>query len=179
MENTLNAPHDEENASDTEESHRLQYTKQYSRNFIMPIIYKMKRITAPNTSASGKYYALAQHTGTWRTREVARLIQANCSLKESDVLGVISELVCTMKLLLQDSQRVQLDGFGTFKISITNEPVSSPEDFDPKRNVRSLRIIFWPEYTLAADGSHETMLLDGAQLVRAPDNPAKGRRKGK
>ncbi|MBP7358970.1 MAG: hypothetical protein KA955_06505 [Prevotella sp.] len=34
------------------------------------------------------------------------------------MLGVISELVCTMKLLLQDSQRVQLDGFGTFKNSL-------------------------------------------------------------
>ncbi|HRN16029.1 MAG TPA: HU family DNA-binding protein [Xylanibacter oryzae] len=45
-------------------------------------------------------------------------IQANYSLKESDVLEVFSELVCTMKLLLQDSQRVQLDGFGTFKNSL-------------------------------------------------------------
>ncbi|WP_154655645.1 hypothetical protein [Xylanibacter oryzae] len=91
----------------------------------MPILYKMKCITAPHTSASGKYYALTQHTGTWRTREVARLIQANCSLKESDVLGVFSKLVCTMKLLLQDSQRVQLDGFGTFKNSLQQELHSS------------------------------------------------------
>ena len=95
----------------------------------MPILYKMKQITAPNTSATGKYYALTQYTGTWRTRDVAKLIQANCSLKESDVLAVISELVCTMKLLLQDSQRIQLDGFGTFKIAITNESVEHPEFF--------------------------------------------------
>ena len=143
----------------------------------MPILYKIKQITAPHTSACGKFYALAQHTETWRTRDVARIIQANCSLKESDVLAVISELVCTMKLLLQDSQRVQLDGFGTFKIAITNEPVGSPEDFDPQRNVRSLKIIFWPEYSICADGHRVKVLLDGAELVRAPDNPTKGRRK--
>src|SRR5574344_2172111 len=138
----------------------------------MPILYKMKRITAPHTSASGKYYALAQHTGTWRTRDVARIIQANCSLKESDVLAVVSELVCTMKLLLQNSQRVQLDGFGTFKIAITNEPVDSPNDFDPQRHVRSLKIIFWPEYTICADGRRIKALLDGAELVETPENPS-------
>jgi predicted histone-like DNA-binding protein len=131
----------------------------------MPILYKMKQITAPNTSATGKYYALTQYTGTWRTRDVAKLIQANCSLKESDVLAVISELVCTMKLLLQDSQRIQLDGFGTFKIAITNEPVEHPEDFDPKKNVRGLRILFWPEYTLSQNGHQVKEMLEGAELV--------------
>jgi hypothetical protein len=40
----------------------------------MPILYKMKQITAPNTSATGKYYALTQYTGTWRTRDVTKLI---------------------------------------------------------------------------------------------------------
>lgn len=134
----------------------------------MPVLYKMKRITAPNTSASGKFYALAQHTGTWRTRDVAKLIQANCSLKESDVLAVISELFYTMRYLLQDSQRVQLDGFGTFKIAITNAPVASPSDFEPQRNVRSLRIIFWPEYTVGTDGRRVTAMLDGAELAEVP-----------
>lgn len=133
----------------------------------MPILYKMKQITAPHTSASGKYYALAQHTGTWKTRDVARLIQNNCSLKESDVLGVISELVYTMKNLLQDSQRVQLDGFGTFKISIVNNPVDKPEDFDPKRDVKGLKIIFWPEYSLDENGNKKTMMLEGAEVIGA------------
>jgi predicted histone-like DNA-binding protein len=149
-------------ALSTTPNHEAGTPKQITK---MPILYKMKRITAPNTSASGKYYALAQHTGTWHTRDVARLIQANCSLKESDVLAAISELVYTMKLLLQDSQRVQLDGFGTFKIAISNKPVDSPQDFDPKRNVRTLKIIFWPEYKLDNNGKHVTALLDGAEIV--------------
>lgn len=55
----------------------------------------------------------------------------NCSLKESNVLGMISKLVYTMKNLLLDSQRVQLDGFGTFKISITNNPVEKPKTSTP------------------------------------------------
>lgn len=131
----------------------------------MTVLYKMKRITAPHTSASGKYYALAQHTGTWRTRDIARLIQANCSLKESDVLAVISELVCSMKLLLQDSQRVQLDGLGMFKIAIANKPVDRPKDFRTSANVRALRIIFWPEYTIGKNGQRTTDLLEGTELA--------------
>jgi predicted histone-like DNA-binding protein len=146
----------------------------------MAILYKMNKINAPNTSASGKYFALAQQTGTWNTRDVARMIQANCSLKESDVLGVISELVDVMRRLLQDSQRVQLDGFGTFKITIACDPVERPEDFDPKKNVRKLRVIFWPDVTYRPDGTKETLLLDGAELALLPPNAAaKGRKRYK
>jgi len=151
----------------------------------MPILYKMKRITAPHTSASGKFYALAQHTGTWRTRDVARIIQANCSLKESDVLAVVSELVCTMKLLLQDSQRelvetmsaqlqnsmrVKLDGLGAFKIGLKTKGAATAAEFSAGKNVVGMRVNFQPEAKTDANGTRQQALLNGAKVQEAPKN---------
>lgn len=145
----------------------------------MPILYRMMQNHAPNNSATGKYFAQVQHTGVWHTREIAKLIQSNCSLKESDVLAVLCELQYTLKQLLHNSMRVHLDGIGIFKMTVRNNPVDKPEDFDPVRDVRALKINFQPEYFHGSDGSHVADLLDGATLVKAPENSSADGKKRK
>ena len=48
----------------------------------------------------GKWYARAVHEGTVTTDELADIMQNNCTVKRSDILAVISELVETMSTQL-------------------------------------------------------------------------------
>ena len=67
-------------------------------------------------NTKGKWYARVAHTSTIDTNGLAAIMQANCTVKRSDILAVISELVEVMTTELQNSKRVRIDGFGTFKL---------------------------------------------------------------
>ena len=75
-------------------------------------------MTSPKQKGYGKWYPRAVMTNTVDTDALATIMQRNCTVKKSDILAVISELIETMQDQLQDSKRVKLNGFGTFKIGM-------------------------------------------------------------
>ena len=86
------------------------------------------------------------------------------------MLGVISELVCTMKLLLQNSMRVKLDGLGSFKIGIRGIGSKTIDEYSMAKNVRDLHINFQPETKRDATGLRQRAMLGGAKVQEAPRN---------
>ena len=86
------------------------------------------------------------------------------------MLGVISELVCTMKLLLQNSMRVKLDGLGSFKIGIRGIGNNTIDEYSVSKNVRDLHINFQPETKRDATGLPQRAMLGGAKVQEAPRN---------
>jgi|SRR5574344_109223 predicted histone-like DNA-binding protein len=136
----------------------------------MPILYKLKE-SLLNNKTKGLFYARTVATSTIDTNKLASIMQANCTVKRSDILAVISELVETMKLQLQDSKRVQIDGLGAFKVSLRGTGVAKVDDYSVVKNVKGLRIIFQPEYSIdSSSKSRCKKLLEGAELVEAPTN---------
>ena len=83
----------------------------------MAVFYRLHQDQSTGTKRSGKWYARAVPTACIGTRQLAEIIQRNCTVKKSDVMAVLEELVEVMKDQMQDSKRVKLDGFGSFKIS--------------------------------------------------------------
>ena len=87
----------------------------------MSVFYRLHQDQSTGTKRSGKWYARAVPMAVVDTRKLAEIVQRNCTVKLSDVLAVIAELVETMRDQLQDSKRVKLDGFGSFKIGIESK----------------------------------------------------------
>ena len=94
-----------------------------------------------------KWYARPVYTGTIDLDAIAELIQRNSTAKKSDAKAVLTEMVEVISDALKSSQRVHIDGFGTFKIGISSRGADSPEDFTATENIRGCRVLFQPEIT--------------------------------
>ena len=111
----------------------------------MAVFYRLSQVTSPKQKGYGKWYPRAVMTNTVDTDALATIMQRNCTVKKSDILAVISELIETMQDQLQDSKRVKLNGFGTFKIGMSSTGADKASDFDARKNIKGLHVLFMPE----------------------------------
>ena len=107
--------------------------------------YILKKQTRSFLPSAGMYVARACHDNVIDTEQIAAKIQENCTLKRSDVLAVLSELEDVLCNYLKDGSIVRLNHLGRLKLEIEGKPVASPEDFDPKKHIRNVRVHFVPE----------------------------------
>ena len=117
-----------------------------------------------------KWYGRAVMTDTTDLNTLAERIQANCSMKKSDVQAVLTELVEVMRDELQSSHRVKLDGFGSFKIGLKSTGCDTSKDFSVTRNIKGLRVLFQPALKVSADGRRLRTFLDGCRVCELPRN---------
>lgn len=109
----------------------------------MALLYKLVRDNRKDSN--NLWYGKAVQINSIDMEGIAEIIQRNCTVKKSDVLAVLTELVETMTDQLQNSVTVKLDGFGTFKIGLKTVGAVKAEDFSVSRNVRGLRVNFLSE----------------------------------
>lgn len=126
-------------------------------------LYQSKR----NDAYKDMWYARACQDGTVTTNDLADIIQNNCSVKRSDVLAVISELVEVMSTQLQNSMRVKLDRFGIFKLGINTKPAASAKEFLAASNIKGVHVVFLPEVTVDAKGNRNKAFVTGAKVQEA------------
>ena len=101
---------------------------------------------------------------------LAAIKQRNCTLKKADIVAVISELIETMADQLQDSKRVKLNGFGSFKIGIRGEGADSAADFSTSKNIKGLHVLFQPEVKTDGSGLRQKTFITGCSVQEAPKN---------
>jgi len=133
----------------------------------MAVRYKIYQNTRKNSSTEGKWYARAVAQGVVGTSELAAVMQENCTVKESDIKAVLTELVSVMKTNLQNGMRVKLDGFGSFKIGMSTIPAETAKDFSASKNVKSLHVIFQPEVHIDAAHNRTRTFLSGCSVKEA------------
>ena len=63
----------------------------------MAVFYKLYQDNRKNSKQKGSWYGRAKHVDTVTTEQLAEEMQENCTVKRSDILAVISELVTTMR----------------------------------------------------------------------------------
>ncbi len=132
----------------------------------MAVSYKVYKSNRKGTGA-GMYYARAAHRDTVTVKELAQTMEANSTVKRSDILAVLAELSETMKAELQRSNRVRIDGLGTFKIGISTKPAKTAKDFTANKNVSGVHIVFLPEITSDSAGKRVKTLLAGVRVQEA------------
>ena len=92
----------------------------------------------------GKWYGRTHMLGTVGINELAQQIQNRCTVRESDILAVLSELSDAIAGFLATGYQVRIPGLGIFHITITTKPAESKEKFTDD-NIEKLNIKFRPE----------------------------------
>ena len=85
---------------------------------------------------TGLYYGRAIHPSTIDLPVIAERIQRNSSMTKGDVLAVLTEMVSVMKDELQNSNKVKLNGLGTFYVSLRTKGVSEEEKFNARQKAK-------------------------------------------
>lgn len=129
----------------------------------MALNYKIYQSNA-NNSTKGKCYARASHKETVGIKELAAVMQDNCTVKHSDIVAVLSELSEVMKQELQRGNRVRIDGLGIFKVNIRSKGAKTAQEFSAAENILGTRINFRPESFVNTNGSHITNMLSGLKV---------------
>ncbi len=137
----------------------------------MSVFYKLIQDNRKNSATKGYWYARAAHPNKVTTKQLADIMQSNCTVKHSDILAVLRELGDTIRLQLQDSKSVKIDNLGTFKVGLRSVSSATVKDFNVKKNIKSLHINFLPETEMDADsGRHIKVLLRGVSVRELPKN---------
>jgi predicted histone-like DNA-binding protein len=136
----------------------------------MPVLYKLSQDKRETSKTKGQWFARAVVTNVIDTNGLADIMQRNCTVKKSDIMAVLTELVETMTDQLQNSVRVKLDGFGSFKLGIKGKGCATVKDYSVGKNVKGLRVNFLPESSKDATGSRSKKFLGGATVTEAPKN---------
>ncbi len=136
----------------------------------MAVFYRLSQVTSPKQKGYGKWYPRAVMTNTVDTDALATIMQRNCTVKKSDILAVISELIETMQDQLQDSKRVKLNGFGSFKIGMSSSGADKASDFDARKNIKGLHVLFMPEVKTDSEGQRMKTFITGCSVQEAPKN---------
>ena len=76
-----------------------------------------------------KWYARAVYPNTVNRKALAEKIEQNCSVKVSDVLAVLTELVVVMTEELGNGNKVLLDDFGYFYVGVATAPALTRDAF--------------------------------------------------
>jgi predicted histone-like DNA-binding protein len=83
-------------------------------------------------TAPPKVYALAVHNKTFDLKKLAReLAGRSTTASEGDVYSVLIGLRDLMKEHLDRSDRVMIDGIGSFEIAVSSDGAESEEKFHP------------------------------------------------
>ena len=139
----------------------------------MAVFYKLYQDNRKNSKQKGSWYGRAKRVDTVTTEQLAEEMQENCTVKRSDILAVISELVTTMRKRLQNSMAVKIDRLGTFKIGINTRPSKTVKDFKVQENVRGVHLLFQPETKVDKNGYRRRAMLTGVKVRELPKNDVK------
>ena len=136
----------------------------------MAVLFRLTKNNNKYNAAYGKWYAQSVMTETIDTDQLATIMQRNCTVKRSDILAVITELIETMQDQLQDSKRVKLNGFGTFKIGLSSTGADKASDFSASKNIKGLHVLFQPEVKYDSEGQRQKTFITGCSVQEAPKN---------
>lgn len=136
----------------------------------MAVQYRLYQNNNSRSNQYKKWYARAVMIDTVDTDRLAEQIEANCTVKRADVLAVLSELVVVMKQELQNSKRVKLNSFGSFKLALTTGPASTAKEFSAAQNVKAVRVLFQPELRIDKNGKRTRTFVEGCKVTELPKN---------
>ena len=117
-------------------------------------------------NGSNLWYGRAIHPTTVDLDQISERIQQNCSMKKSDVMAVLVEMVETMNYELQNSNKVKIDGLGTFFISLKTSGAMSEDKFNANENVTGFRVKFLAEGK-KNNGKITRTFTNGLRVVKA------------
>ena len=131
----------------------------------MAVNYKIYQ-SKTNNLTNGNYYARIAYSDPVDLKKLAEKMQANCTVKYSDIVAVLTELGETMKNELLNSKPVKITGLGTFRLSLKSKGAKTLKDFSVQHNITGVRVRFFPEsYKDQALGKNVKPMLSGIKFT--------------
>jgi predicted histone-like DNA-binding protein len=84
-----------------------------------------------------------EKSGNLGLKDIAKEIEGCSALSLGDVQSVLSNLMEVLPVFLKLGQSVNLEGFGTFRVSVTSEGAATPEELNA-RHVKDVKLLFLP-----------------------------------
>jgi predicted histone-like DNA-binding protein len=128
---------------------------------------RLKKILKKNPQdlTKAKWYLTQEKTGNVGIHEIAKEIEGRSALSLGDVQSVLSNMVEILPLFLKLGQSVNLEGFGSFRISVSSEGMDTPDGLNA-RHIKGVKLLFLPSSELKRN-------LEGIsfEVVEAPAEP--------
>ncbi len=145
----------------------------------MAVIYRKFQNKRKDDQYYGKWYGRSVVLNVVSTKQLAQEIAHATTVTYADVLAVLAETSQALKQHLQNSDKVVLDGIGSFKVGLRTAPANTPAEFGAQ-NVKGYRINYSPEIHFVGNGqvsnknrrkgTYVKDLLDGVTAQEAPKN---------
>jgi len=102
-------------------------------------------IEKPNPQTKEKkWYASPKLTGTRDLKNLSKDLSEVSSLSAGDVQNVIANLIDQLPKWLMEGNSVKLDGFGTFRLSLSSTGEATKEDVTAA-SIKDIYILFEPD----------------------------------
>jgi predicted histone-like DNA-binding protein len=101
----------------------------------------------PQDLTQSKWYLTQEKSENIGIKEIAREIEGRSALSLGDVRSVLSNLVEVLPVFLKLGQSVNLEGFGSFRVSVSSEGADRPEELNARR-VKGVKLLFLPSADL-------------------------------
>ncbi len=106
----------------------------------------------------GKWYGRTHMLGTAGINELARQIQSRCTVRESDILAVLTELSDAIADILAAGYQVRVPGLGIFHTTITTGRADTKDEFTDD-NIKKLNVKFRAERPQTQMGNRTATVL--------------------
>ncbi|MDR2633237.1 MAG: HU family DNA-binding protein [Treponema sp.] len=113
----------------------------------MAITLKKIQRKNPQNTAVSKWYLTQVSAGSVGLSEISKEIEKRSALSLGDVQSTLSNLVEVLPLFLKLGQSIRLEGFGTFRISVSSAGTETAEELSA-RQVNGVKILFLPSAEL-------------------------------
>lgn len=133
----------------------------------MAIQVKIYQDTRSN--GNGLFYGRAKHFSTINRAELAKRIQANCTVKHSDVLAVLTELTEVMSYELANGNKILLDDFGYFYIGVKTSGAMTKKEWNVNDNLKAFRCNFLPVGKRDKSGVTSRTFTSGLKAIKMED----------
>ena len=90
-----------------------------------------------------KWYASPVKAGTINNYQLSKGIAGKSFLARGAVINVIENMVDEIPRYLIEGYSVNLNNFGTLRLSLSSEGVEDPEEFTSD-NIKNMRVVFTP-----------------------------------
>lgn len=107
----------------------------------MSVRYKKFQNKIQTSKSYGKWYGRAVSLGTVTTADLAEEISHSTTVTKADINAVLTELAEVMSRHLLNSQAVNLNGIGTFRVGFKSVPTEKKEDFKASQ-IKSFHISY-------------------------------------
>ncbi|MBU2555748.1 MAG: HU family DNA-binding protein [Bacteroidetes bacterium] len=111
-----------------------------------------------------KYYAAAKATGKSTIRSLAERISRESSLSIMDTKAVLEGFLQVIPSLLLEGKIVDLEDFGSFRITISSDGADTPEEFSGSL-IKKANLLFRPGSFFKDRMKTAKFKLDGSGLV--------------